>query len=64
MKIMVRSIYKELWAVESELQCFCIFTSSSILKTRKHNVSETGSVSVLRKGGGGDTYSVGSHRKC
>jgi hypothetical protein len=32
--------------------------SSGILKTRKHNVSETGSVSVLMWGG--DTYSVGS----
>jgi hypothetical protein len=36
---------------------FC--PSSGILETRKHNVSETGSVSVLRLGGE-DTYSVGS----
>jgi hypothetical protein len=33
--------------------------SSGILKIREHNISETGSVSVLRWGGGGeDTYSV------
>jgi hypothetical protein len=36
--------------------------SSGILNTRKHNVSKTGSISVLRKGEG-DTYSVGSLRK-
>jgi hypothetical protein len=36
--------------------------SSGILKTRKHDVSETGSVSVLRWREG-DTYSVGSLRK-
>jgi hypothetical protein len=35
--------------------------SSGILNTRKHNVSETGSVSILRWGEG-DTYSVGSHK--
>jgi hypothetical protein len=35
--------------------------SSGILEARKHNVSETGSVSVLRWGGE-DTYSVGSLR--
>jgi hypothetical protein len=35
--------------------------SSGILGNRKHDVSETGSVSVLRcVGGGGNTYSVGS----
>jgi hypothetical protein len=34
---------------------------SGILKTRKHNVSETGSVSVLRWWG--DTHSVGSLKK-
>jgi hypothetical protein len=33
--------------------------SSGILNTRKHNVSETGSVSVVRSGEGG-TYFVGS----
>jgi hypothetical protein len=31
---------------------FAIFASSGILGTRKHNVSETGSVSVLRCVGG------------
>jgi hypothetical protein len=35
------------------------FPSSGILETRKHDVSATGSVSVLRCGGE-DTYSVGS----
>jgi hypothetical protein len=36
------------------------FPSSGILETRKHDVSETGFVSVLRwKGGGENTYSVG-----
>jgi hypothetical protein len=30
---------------------FELFSSSGILETRKHNVSETGSVSVLRCGG-------------
>jgi hypothetical protein len=39
-----------------------LFPSSGILETIKHNVSETGSVSVLRIGGE-DTYSVGSLRK-
>jgi hypothetical protein len=34
---------------------------SAILKTREHNVSETGSVSFLRWGG--DTYAVGSFRR-
>jgi hypothetical protein len=34
-----------------------------ILETRKHKVSVTGSVSVLRGGGGGVTYSVRSGRK-
>jgi hypothetical protein len=38
-----------------------LFSSSGILNTIKHNVSETGSVSVLRRGEGG-TYSVGSFR--
>jgi hypothetical protein len=33
---------------------------SSILKTREHNVSETGSVAF--SGEGGDTYSFGSLR--
>jgi hypothetical protein len=37
-------------------------TLSRILNTRKHNVSENGSVSVPRWEGG-DTYSVGSLRK-
>jgi hypothetical protein len=39
-----------------------LFSSSGILNTRKHNVSETGSVSILRRGEG-DTYSVGSLRR-
>jgi hypothetical protein len=38
---------------------FGLFPSSGILGTRKHDVSETGSVSIL-KCGGEDTYSVGS----
>jgi hypothetical protein len=42
---------------------FGLFPSSGILGTRKHDVSETGSVSVLRCGGGEDTYSVGSLRQ-
>jgi hypothetical protein len=37
--------------------------SSVILETRKHSVSESGSVSVLKLGGGGDSYCVGSLRK-
>jgi hypothetical protein len=43
---------------------FGLCLSFGILETRKHNVSETGSVSVLRwcMGGGEDTYSVGSLR--
>jgi hypothetical protein len=32
---------------------FGLFPSSGILETTKHDVSETGSVSVLRCGGGG-----------
>jgi hypothetical protein len=39
---------------------FGLFPSSGVLGTRKHDVSETGSVSVLRYVWGGDTYSVGS----
>jgi hypothetical protein len=46
----------------TELLGFGISPSSDILKAREHNVSETGSVSVLRWGGG-DTYSLGSLRK-
>jgi hypothetical protein len=38
---------------------FELCPSSGILETREHNVSGTGSVSVLR----GDTYSVGSFNK-
>jgi hypothetical protein len=34
---------------------FGLFPSSGILEARKQNVSETGSVSVLRTGGGGET---------
>jgi hypothetical protein len=37
-------------------------SSSGILNTIKHSVSETGSVPVFRWGEG-DTYSVGSLRK-
>jgi hypothetical protein len=33
-----------------------LFPSSGILQNRKHDVSETGSVSVLRWGGGGKTH--------
>jgi hypothetical protein len=43
----------------TELLFFFTFPSSGILETRKHDVSETGSVSVLRWKGGEDTYSVG-----
>jgi hypothetical protein len=39
---------------------FGIFPSSGIVENRKHDVSETGSVSVLRVKGGEDT-SVGPH---
>jgi hypothetical protein len=42
---------------------FWTFPSSGILETRKHDVSETGSVSVLRCKGGEDTYSVGPFRR-
>jgi hypothetical protein len=38
---------------------FGLFPSSGILETTKHDVSETGSVSVLRLRGEEDTYSVG-----
>jgi hypothetical protein len=41
---------------------FGLFSSSGILGTRRHDVSETGSVSVLRCGGE-DTYSDGSLRQ-
>jgi hypothetical protein len=46
-------------------QNYCVLglcLSSGILETRKHNISETGSVCVLRWGEE-DTYSVGSLRK-
>jgi hypothetical protein len=39
---------------------FGLLPSSGILNTRKHNVLETGAVSILRWR---DTYSVGSLRK-
>jgi hypothetical protein len=39
-----------------------LFPSSGILETIKHDVSETGSVSVLRCGGE-DTYSAGFLRQ-
>jgi hypothetical protein len=42
---------------------FWTFPSSGIPETIKHDVSETGSVSVLRRKGGEDTYSVGPLRK-
>jgi hypothetical protein len=44
---------------------FGLCPSSGVLETIKHNVSETGSVSVFKCvcGGGEDTYSVGSLRK-
>jgi hypothetical protein len=43
---------------------FGLFPSFGILRnTKEHNVSGTGSVSVLRWVGGEDTYSVGSVRK-
>jgi hypothetical protein len=42
---------------------FGLFPSSGILGTRKHNVSKTGSVSVLRCGWGEHTYSVVSLRQ-
>jgi hypothetical protein len=42
---------------------FWTFLSSGILETRKHDVSETGSVCVLRWKRGEDTYSVGPVRK-
>jgi hypothetical protein len=41
---------------------FVLCPLSGILKNMKHNVSETGSVSVLRRGDG-DTYYVGFFRK-
>jgi hypothetical protein len=40
---------------------FGLFPSSGIIGTREHNISETGSVSVLRSAWE-DTYSVGSLR--
>jgi hypothetical protein len=52
-------------AAKSSFQNHWVFglrSSSDILETSEHNVSETGSVSVLRCGGK-DTYSVGSLRK-
>jgi hypothetical protein len=46
---------------DSELLGFGLFPSSGIVGTRKHDVSETVSDSVLRCGRrGGNTYSVGS----
>jgi hypothetical protein len=39
-----------------------LYPSSGIIITGKHNVSETGSISILI-GGEGDTCSVGSLRK-
>jgi hypothetical protein len=41
---------------------FGLSPSFDVLGNRKHDVSETGSVSVLRCGGE-DTYSVGSLRQ-
>jgi hypothetical protein len=41
---------------------FLDYSSSRIHDAGKHNVLETGSVFILRRGEGG-TYSVGCHRK-
>jgi hypothetical protein len=41
---------------------FGLCSSTGILETRKHNISGTGFVSVLKLWGG-DTYSVGFLRK-
>jgi hypothetical protein len=48
--------------MEQMLVDFGLWPSSGILETRKQNVSETVSVSVLRWGAE-DSYSVGSLRK-
>jgi hypothetical protein len=42
---------------------FGLYPSSSILETIKHNVLDTGSISVLRCRRGGDTYFIGFLRK-
>jgi hypothetical protein len=48
------------WCITFRITGFLGFVHlPGILNTRKHNVSETGSISVLRSGEG-DTYSVGS----
>jgi hypothetical protein len=51
-----------IWTLYLELLSAWTCSSSGIPLNRKHSVSETGSVSVLRWGDG-DTYSVGSIRK-
>jgi hypothetical protein len=40
-KLLKKSAHHDYWA-------FVLHPSSSILKTREHNVSKTGSVSILR----------------
>jgi hypothetical protein len=50
------------WCINPDYWVSGLCLSSGILKTREHNVLETGSVSVLWWAG--DTYSVGSLRDC
>jgi hypothetical protein len=48
--------------ITHRITVFWTFPSSGVLETRKHDVSETGCVSVLRWKGGEYTYSVGPLR--
>jgi hypothetical protein len=51
------------WKDTQNYWAYALSPSSGILETRKHDVSETGSVSVIGYGEE-DTYSVVSLRKC
>jgi hypothetical protein len=51
------------YVVQSYWAYFGLYPSSCVWKTKNHNVSETGSVSVLRWMGAGQTYSAGPVRK-
>jgi hypothetical protein len=53
---------KGFWQKCETLGIFEQCSLSGIKKTREHNVSEIGAVSILRQEGG-DTYSVGFIRK-
>jgi glycerol-3-phosphate acyltransferase PlsY len=63
MDLLISFIDKQIHLRGSESLGFWTCPLSRIINTRKHDVSEAGSVSVLRRGGVGYTYSVGTLRK-